>query len=226
MPAHGDDRPPSEAGLLVLGQGVGAAAEPVRDVADGRRGRRQRLPRGAVPGEVVADDGIAAVVAEGLDLAEQGPDAAAGAVGVLAEVGLERVELAGRGPCQRPSTSSCQVAARSRRWTVCSPQPRWRAISRRPRPSARSPWTSSWCRRVRSAYFPAGPGGPVPSGSGRAGPCSSRPAGGAGSARQARWAATHFSTALARFCHRWNLSATWTASGAPVLAPSNGTVRY
>jgi hypothetical protein len=25
---------------------------------------------------------------------------------------------------------------------------------------------------------------------------------------------------LARFCHRWNLSATWTASGAPVLAPS------
>jgi excisionase family DNA binding protein len=25
---------------------------------------------------------------------------------------------------------------------------------------------------------------------------------------------------LARFCHKWNRSATWTASGAPVLAPS------
>jgi hypothetical protein len=81
-------------GLLVLGQGVRAAGEPVRDVADGGRGRRQRLPGGAVPGEVVADDGVAAVVAEGLDLVEQAPDAAAGAVGVLAEVGLERVELA------------------------------------------------------------------------------------------------------------------------------------
>ena len=46
-----------EAGFLVLGQGVRAAAEPVRDVADGGRGRRQRLLCGAVPGEVVADDG-------------------------------------------------------------------------------------------------------------------------------------------------------------------------
>jgi hypothetical protein len=33
-----------EAGLLVLGRGVGAAAEPVRDVADGGRGRGQPLP--------------------------------------------------------------------------------------------------------------------------------------------------------------------------------------
>jgi hypothetical protein len=134
--------------------------------------------------------------------------------------------LLGRGPCQRPSTSSCQVAAQSRRWTVCRPQPRWRAISRRPRPSARSPWTRAWCRRVRSAYFPAGSGCPAPSGSGRAGPCSSRTDGGAGSARQARWAATHFSAALARFCHRWNLSATWTACDAPVLAPSTGGLSY
>ena len=50
---------------------------------------------GAAAGEVVADDGVAAVVAEGLDLEEQAPDAAAGAVIVLVEVGLERVELAG-----------------------------------------------------------------------------------------------------------------------------------
>jgi hypothetical protein len=47
------------------------AAEPVRDVADGGRRRRERLPGWAVPGEVVADDGVAAVVAEGLDLKEQ-----------------------------------------------------------------------------------------------------------------------------------------------------------
>jgi hypothetical protein len=84
-----------EAGFLVLGQGVRAAAEPVRDVADGGRGRWQRFPGGAVPGEVVADDGVAAVVAEGLDLAEQTGDAAAGTVGVLVQVGLERAGLAG-----------------------------------------------------------------------------------------------------------------------------------
>ena len=42
--------------------------------------------------EVVADDGVAAVVAEGLDLVEQAADAAAGAVVVLAGVGRERVE--------------------------------------------------------------------------------------------------------------------------------------
>jgi hypothetical protein len=45
-------------------------------------------------GEVAADDGVAAGVAEGLDLEEQAPDAAAGTVGVLVQVGLERVELA------------------------------------------------------------------------------------------------------------------------------------
>jgi hypothetical protein len=49
------DRP--EPGLLVLGQGVLAAAEPVRDVADGGRGRGQRLPGWAVPAEVVATTG-------------------------------------------------------------------------------------------------------------------------------------------------------------------------
>ena len=76
----------------------GRRVEPVRDVADGGRGRRQRFPGGALPGEVVADDGVAAVVAEGLDLEEQAPDAAVAAVGVLVEVGLERVELAGAGP--------------------------------------------------------------------------------------------------------------------------------
>jgi len=46
--------------VLVLGQGAGAAAEPVGDVADGGRGRRQRLPGVAVLVEVVADDGVAA----------------------------------------------------------------------------------------------------------------------------------------------------------------------
>lgn len=45
--------------------------------------------------EVVADDGVAAVVAEGLDLVEQAGEAAVSFVGVLVKVGLERVELAG-----------------------------------------------------------------------------------------------------------------------------------
>ena len=65
--------------------------------------------------------GVAAVVAEGLNLQEQAPDAAVAAVGVLVEVGLVRVELAGAGPCQPPSASSCQVTARSSRWTLCTP---------------------------------------------------------------------------------------------------------
>jgi hypothetical protein len=56
-----------ESGFLVIGQGVRVAAEPVRDAADGGRGWRQRLPGRAVPGEVVADDGVAALVAEILD---------------------------------------------------------------------------------------------------------------------------------------------------------------
>jgi hypothetical protein len=46
-------------------------------------------------GEVVADDGVAAGLAEGLDLEEQAPDAAAAAVGVLVQVGLVGVEFAG-----------------------------------------------------------------------------------------------------------------------------------
>ena len=45
----------------------------------------------------------------------------------------------------------------------------------------------------------------------RQGQTSSWAVGGdAGSARQVRWAAAHFSTALTRFCHRRSLSATWT----------------
>jgi hypothetical protein len=84
-----------ELGALVLGEVVGAAAEPVGDVPDGRRGLAERclLRAGAV--EVAADDGVAAVVAEGLDLVEQAGEAAVAAVGVPVQVGLERVELAG-----------------------------------------------------------------------------------------------------------------------------------
>ena len=84
-----------EPGPLVFGQGVRVAGEPVRDVADGRRGRRQRRSGGLVPGEVVADDGIAAVVAECPDLVEEPGHAAVTAAVVLVEVWLERVELAG-----------------------------------------------------------------------------------------------------------------------------------
>ena len=41
-----------------------------------------------------------------------------------------------------------------------------------------------------------------------------------GSSRQGLCRATHFSTAMARFCQRWNRSATCTASGAAVRAAS------
>ena len=37
----------------------------------------------------------------------------------------------------------------------------------------------------------------------------------------ALWNPSRF-TGITRFCHRWNLSATWTACDAPVLALSNG----
>ena len=84
-----------EPGLLVLGQGVRAAAEPVGDVPDGRRRLAERCFLRADLVEVVADDGVAAVVAEGFDLVEQAGEAAVSFAGVLVEVGLERVELAG-----------------------------------------------------------------------------------------------------------------------------------
>ena len=90
-----------EPGLLVLGQGFRAAGQPARDLADGGRGLGQRGLCGAVLVEVVADDGVAAVVAEGLDLVEQAGVAAVAAAGVPVEVGLEGVELAG--PLGRPA---------------------------------------------------------------------------------------------------------------------------
>jgi len=66
----------------------------------------------------------------------------------------------------------------------------------------------------------SGTGSPPFSGSEAGGAPSPAVGGGSGSARQPRWAATHFSTALARFCPRWNRWATWTASGAPARAPT------
>lgn len=84
-----------EPGFLVLGQGVRAAGQPVRNVPDGGRGLGKRCPRGADLVEVVADDGVAAVVAEVADLAEQAGEAAVSLAGVLVQVGLERVEFAG-----------------------------------------------------------------------------------------------------------------------------------
>jgi hypothetical protein len=198
------------------------------NVADGGRGRGQRFPGGAVPAEAVADDGVAAVAAEGLDFEEQAPDAAAGAVGVLAGVGLERVELAGARSL--PAAAGEFLPGRG----AVEPLDGVQAPAQVPGDLPQSsPFGAQLADQlvvpagaVRLAYFPAGSGCPAGSGSGRAGPCSSRAGAGPGPARQERWAATHFPTALARFCHRWNLPATWTASGAPVLAPSNGTVRY
>ncbi len=85
------------------------------------------------------------------------------------------------------------------------------------RPSGCSPRTSAWCRRARSAY--------VPEGFGCAGMCRVRgrlglicgSRRGAWFCQAARCAATYRSAALARFCHRWNRSATWAASQWPCL---------
>jgi hypothetical protein len=63
--------------------------------------------------EVVADDGVAAAVAELADLAEQPGEAAVALAGVLVQVGLERVELAGPWCLPAPVGEPCQVAARS-----------------------------------------------------------------------------------------------------------------
>jgi hypothetical protein len=168
----------------------------------------------------LADDGVAAVVAEGLDLLEQAPDAAAGAVGVLVEVGLERVDLAGarslpaavdeflpgRGPVEALDgvQAPAQVAGDLAQAAPFGAQP------------------------VDQGVVPPGALGVLPGGVGLPGAFRLRQGRalffqdrrGVGSARQARWAAMHFSAALARFCHRWNLWATWTACDAPVLAPS------
>ena len=71
------------------------AGDPSGDVPDGRRGLRQRVLAGPVLVEVVADDGVAAGVAVLLDLPEELGAVAAALFGALAEVGLERVQLAG-----------------------------------------------------------------------------------------------------------------------------------
>jgi hypothetical protein len=67
------------------------AGEPEGDIPDGGRGCGQWRPGGLLLVEVVADDGVAAVVAEFLYLAEQAGVAAVAAAVVLVEVGLERV---------------------------------------------------------------------------------------------------------------------------------------
>ena len=181
---------------------------------------------GAVAGEVVADDGVAAVVVECLDLAEQALDAAVGAVGVLVEVGLERVELAGARSL--PAAVGEFLPGRGAVESLDGVQAPAQVAGDLPQSA---PFGA---QLVDQGVVPPGalgvlPGGvqlPVPCGSGRAGSCSCGTGAGDGSGRQARCAAAHFSTALARFCHRWNRSATWTACGAPVRAPSNGTVRF
>jgi hypothetical protein len=85
-----------ELGPLVFGQGVGMAGEPAGDLADGRRWwRRERCFGGAVLLEVGADGGVAAGVAQRLDLPEQLGNVAAAFVCALVQVGLERVQHAG-----------------------------------------------------------------------------------------------------------------------------------
>ena len=99
-------------------------------------------------------------------------------------------------------------------------------MARRPWPWASRSCTRAWWRRARSANRPVG----AASSDARTGTCRGRVCScgssgsasgpGSGARRQARWRATHPSTALPRFCHRWKRSATCTASGAPHRAPS------
>jgi hypothetical protein len=71
------------------------AGEPAGDVADGGRCWWERRLGGAVLVKVVADGGVAAGVAERTDFPEQLGDVAAAFLYSLAQVGLERVQLAG-----------------------------------------------------------------------------------------------------------------------------------
>ena len=84
-----------ELGLLVFGQGIGMAGEPAGDLPDGRWRRRGRRCGGAVLLTVVADDGVAAVIAERAELPEQLGDVAAAFLAALAQMGLEGIQLAG-----------------------------------------------------------------------------------------------------------------------------------
>jgi hypothetical protein len=189
-----------EPGPLVLGEGVRAAGEPAGDVADGRRGRRQRFPGGAVPGEVVADDGVAAVVAERLDLTEQAEGAAAAGVRVLVQVGLERVELARARSL--PAAVGEFLPGGGAVVTLDGVQAPAQVAGDLPQAAPLGP------QPVDQRVVPLDAIGVLPGrlrlpGLRRPGAGASSSAGrGPGSARQDRWAATHFSTALARFCHR------------------------
>ncbi len=135
-------------------------------------GAAERLPGRAR--EVVADDGVAAVVAEGLDLEEQAPDAA-GAPSRAGRGRLERVELAGR----VPSTVRRRVPARSRRGRAAGPNagpspgggrsPAARALRRAARGPVRGVGgcarrTSPWDRAARRPPVPAGPWPALPPG--------------------------------------------------------------
>ncbi len=211
-----------ELGLLVFGQGIRMAGEPAGDFPDARWRRRERRCGGAVLVKVVTDSGVAAVIAECADLPEQLGDVAAAFRRALVQMGLEGVEQAGarRLPAAidefLPGGGACV------------------ALDGVPSPAqvaGDGPHAVPLGQQfVHHRVVPAGSLGELPGrlrlwlwrgrrlcgrpGSGvAAGP-------GSGSPRQARCAATDRSTALARFCHRWNRSATWIASGAPVRAPS------
>jgi hypothetical protein len=200
---------------VTLHEMIGVPADPAGNLPDRRRlGDLAQVGAGAVLLDEGADDAVLAGEALRGDLALQGDSPS---VIRRTRCGLNGSRLLGRGFC--PTTISCQVAARAYRDTVLWLQPRRRAICRIPAPWSSRSCTSMWCSRRRCAIAPPGSGTVAASGSSLTGTT-------AHSSRQPLYRATQRSTALARFCHRWNRSATCTASGAPVRAPSNGEISY
>ncbi len=201
-----------------------------------------RNARSWLPGSARRRDGTAARSADRLDAAfpalglqfgVQDGGVGDAVVPPLVDVRLERVEDAS--PVGGLDQQFLNAGGPANLSAVLRSSPSRRPISRTGRPSAsractaacRSRWRATRRRsRPHTSRNPSGSGGVAgPAATGETGPAGCAltcPAGGSGSgAGSAAWCAmTVFSTASARFCQRWNRSATWTASGAPVRAPS------
>jgi len=227
--------------VLVVGEAVGMAGEPAGHLPDGRRRWGDGAGHPPIGLQVVTDQAVAARKAQGGDLLVQLDGVDAALLDALLEVGLERIQLAGAvalplavdqllpalgagialhgvaSPAQLPRDRADAVAlgeqvvdervglkARSANrptgWTSAGSGPDlWRCCGCGPAGGGRR--AAPWVVEVNGGrWFRLGPG--------------------SGSGRQARWRATQRSTALPRFCHRWNRSATCTASGAPRRTPS------
>ena len=214
-----------------LVQVIGAGHDPPGDLAGlggRRRGRGGELGLGpglavaAVGGAElaqVAEDGLdVAVPAAGPDLGVQGGGAGDAVVPPLVEVGLERVQdggpaggldqqfvdAGGIGELGGGAAGQPQAAGDLADGAAFGAQRLDRGVAV-PVPGDQPPLVA-----VHVAE-PVRPGRAARPGCRKLRVSACRAGGGPGTARQAR---TVFSTASARFCHRWNRSATCTAAGA------------